>query len=133
VSGDILDAIDGALFDYATSKDAMRWQPPEEQPEPLLPTPMIPVNIDIDLSGFMRGFEQLGEVMESLVRGFAEALKPVGKFVQRISHDIDAREHPRWHKRRCRTCNPRGNPRPLAVNGHEYRRRRKARMRRNRG
>lgn len=31
MSGDILDAIDGALEDWGTSPDAMRWQPPEAQ------------------------------------------------------------------------------------------------------
>jgi hypothetical protein len=31
---EILDSIDGALADYAVSKDAMRWKPPPEDPEP---------------------------------------------------------------------------------------------------
>jgi hypothetical protein len=133
VSGDILDAIDGALDDYATSKDAMRWVPPEDQPEPLVPTAMIPASINVDLSGFIRGMQQLSEAMGSIVRDIAETMQPAGKFAWRLGHAIDADERPRWHKRRCRECNPRGNPLPLAVNGHEYARRRKARGKRNRG
>lgn len=36
----------------------------------------------------------------------------------------------RRHRRRCRACNPAGNPRPLKVNGADYARRRKNRRRR---
>lgn len=38
----------------------------------------------------------------------------------------------RWHRRSCRLCNPAGNPKPLRVNGADYRRRTRARKRRNR-
>lgn len=39
-----------------------------------------------------------------------------------------------WHKpRRCRVCNPYGNPPKLCINGREYRRRSAARKRRRRG
>lgn len=38
----------------------------------------------------------------------------------------------RRHRRSCRLCNPNGNPPPLAVNGADYTRRRKARARRRR-
>lgn len=34
------------------------------------------------------------------------------------------------HRRRCRSCNPAGNPKPLKVNGADYARRRKNRRRR---
>ena len=34
------------------------------------------------------------------------------------------------HRRRCRSCNPAGNPKPLNVNGADYARRRKNRRRR---
>lgn len=38
----------------------------------------------------------------------------------------------RRHYRSCRLCNPAGNPKPLPVNGAEYRRRARSRRRRNR-
>jgi hypothetical protein len=48
----------------------------------------------------------------------------------RAFHDLYAAGLPGKHKRQCPECNPRGNPRPLAADGHEYQRRRKARQRR---
>lgn len=39
----------------------------------------------------------------------------------------------RRHRRRCRICNPRGNPLPMKADGREYARRLKARRRRGRG
>jgi hypothetical protein len=45
-------------------------------------------------------------------------------------HDLDRACYPRRH-RRCHVCHPEWS-RPLAVNGHEYRRRQLARIRRKR-
>ena len=36
-------------------------------------------------------------------------------------------ERRRKHKIRCSTCSPRANPKPLAIDGHAYRRRTKRR------
>lgn len=44
-------------------------------------------------------------------------------------HDLDRARYPRKHRRRCHACHPKW-PRPLAVNGHEYHRRQRARARR---
>lgn len=58
----------------------------------------------------------------------------VGDFTAKVSeawrwlHDLDRRCHPRRH-RRCHICHPKWS-RPLAVNGHEYQRRQRARARR---
>jgi len=49
----------------------------------------------------------------------------------RTIHDIDLGHCPRRHGH-CPTCHPEQDRRPLAVNGHEYNRRRKARMRKRR-
>ncbi len=51
----------------------------------------------------------------------------------RAFHDLYAAWRPGKHKRQCPECNPRGNPRPLKAGGHEYSRRRKARIRRKHG
>lgn len=49
----------------------------------------------------------------------------------RAIHDIGQRDNPRGH-RRCKTCHPGMDYRPLAVDGHEYHRRHLARIRRKR-
>jgi hypothetical protein len=51
--------------------------------------------------------------------------------LERLIHRLDQLMFPRKH-RRCRTCHPRSVSRPLAVNGHEYHRRQRARTRRKR-
>jgi hypothetical protein len=67
------------------------------------------------------------------------ALPPVGEILKAYGD----RDHPRLavvlygddyrrHRRTCRLCNPAGNPKPLPINGVEYRRRTRARRRRNR-
>jgi hypothetical protein len=53
--------------------------------------------------------------------------------VIREVHDLHAACYPRRHRDRCRACNPHGNPGKLAVDGHEYQRRQKARQRRRNG
>jgi hypothetical protein len=49
--------------------------------------------------------------------------------IYRMLHDIDLAHRPRKHGH-CPTCHPEMDVRPLAVNGHDYHRRRKARQRR---
>jgi len=51
--------------------------------------------------------------------------------IYRMLHDIDRAHRPRKHGH-CPTCHPDMDRRPLAVDGHEYNRRRKARQRRKR-
>ena len=61
---------------------------------------------------------------------FSAALHRVLKSLRGLSLLL-ACAAPRPHQAaRCRTCNPAGNPEPLAVDGREYRRRQKARQRR---
>lgn len=50
----------------------------------------------------------------------------------RAIHNIDWWMHPERHHR-CDTCHPEMTPRPLAINGHEYHRRQRARTRRKQG
>ena len=79
--------------------------------------------VEVKAEEWARGMQMLGEAM-------AAALTPVLRSMTVAFHDLGAALEPRRHRGRCRSCNPRGNPRPLAVNGHEYRRRQKNRQRR---
>ncbi len=114
----ILDAIDGALHDYAVSTDAMRWAPEESR------TASAPSLDDIGAI-----FRRLTEDWQRM----AEAMRPVveahAKACAKFTHSIDRGLWPDRH-RRCVTCQPWRKPKPLAVNGHEYQRRLRARRRR---
>ena len=72
--------------------------------------------VEVKAEEWARGMQMLGEAM-------AAALTPVLRSMTVAFHDLGAALEPRRHRGRCWSCNPRGNPRPLAVNGHEYRRR----------
>ena len=146
--GDILDAIDSSLRDNSVSADAMRWSPDREvaeaqehwQPWRDLPPrtsirqqgPAVILEeadwgaIGAGLNAFVRSF---AEDMQAMGRTMSKALQPLADLAARSAHDRDARERPRWHRNRCRQCNPAGNPLPLP-GGREYRRRQKARKRR---
>ena len=131
MSGDIIDTIDGALRDYETSNDAMRWQPPEdrtaEPPRVAVPAPIAIDMSRIDMSGFVRGIEQMGEAMG---RALNDAFAPLRKLTAAVAV-IAHMQEPGSHGH-CRTCHPEQAPQPLAVNGHDYRRRQRARVRRKR-
>lgn len=113
----ILDQIDGALRDFDTSGDAMRWVP-EGGRRPW------PDAVTIDTEEFTRSLNEFGE---AVIRAF----RPVIEDTARQFHALSAALFPVQH-RRCATCPPGRKPKPLAVNGHEYQRRLKARRRRRR-
>ena len=75
----------------------------------------------IDLAAAVRG---MFEIM-------SRALRPFFDWLTRMGHDVHLVLFPRKHKR-CVTCHPRLKPKPLAVDGHEYRRRQLARRKRRR-
>jgi hypothetical protein len=77
------------------------------------------------MSGFAEAMRLAGEEVGRLLAAFGKALGPFFA----LAACIEGHERPR-DRHRCRKCNPHGNPGPLAVNGHEYDRRRKARQRR---
>lgn len=83
---------------------------------------------------FSRWVDAKAEECRRAMLAFGEALitawAPVLRSLAKSCHDLSAAMDPRGHRRHCRACYPRGNPRPLAVTGHEYQRRRKARQRR---
>lgn len=119
-----LALINGALRDYETSSDAMRWSP---DPERVAPDPALPmVFVDFDLGPLVRGFQQMSEALaRAVIPAFHAAIEPV----RQMAHAVDAGWYPRQHIR-CHQCHPMANPKPLAVNGAQYRRRQKARKRR---
>ena len=155
----VLDVIDGALKDW-TSADAMRWRPaapgPAREPLPLtlvslapaLSTagpegPWVPLGsfedgtlrvrpatppAPVDLAAF---FRELGEQLAGLCRDIMRALMPACRDLARQFHAVSAALYPARH-RRCLTCHPERKPKPLAVDGHEYHRRQRARQRRRR-
>lgn len=150
-----LTAIDGALEDWGTSKDAMRWQPevervicdggralmPVRQPVnfwAICPEPYVRINayaetfqrvavsVNIDIEPFMEGLKRASE---AIARAFLPACTAAVEPFTRLAHEAHKIQYPRQHVR-CYRCNPAGNPRALAVSGVAYRRRQKARKRR---
>lgn len=137
VSTDILEMIDGALLDFDLSTDAMRWCPegkrvPVPRGTPAAVTPLdgatwtapAPVTVDVfvDTAQFTR---LLNEFIETLSR----AVRPVLDDAARGLHALSAALFPGQH-RRCRACHPQWKP--LAVDGHEYHRRQRNRVKRSR-
>lgn len=151
MSGDILDSIDGALFDFEVSKDAMRWSPPEEQP-PRIVGPggqayvinsgelrrigtAGRIEIQIDTRSFNEQMAEVGRQLNRFGQQMGDALNTMFEPLRKFSATLAKRAHMRepGSHGHCRTCHPEQAPRPLAVNGHEYRRRQRARQRRKRG
>lgn len=128
MSGDAtLEAIDGALRDWGMSQDAMRWTP---EPTPVgdgAERPQVLVTIDTSqavaaLQHLSRQLQQLATTtigplvptLRNTAEAFAPLLKSQAKAAAHLLHAYDAAQRPRWHRRRCATCNPAGNPPPLA-------------------
>lgn len=140
----ILETIDGALVDYEASGDAMRWVPEEKrEARPRTPlsgqislngstwvpvsydtTPIVNPRITFDMSGFSEALQRMADALQP-------AVEAAGKMCAQFTHSIDRGFFPEQHKR-CTVCHPWRRPKPLAVNGHEYQRRLKARRRRRR-
>lgn len=124
----ILDQIDGALRDFDTSGDAMRWIPEGERkpmpvPGAVTPPPVI-VALTMDTEEFTRSLNEFAEAM-------ARAFRPVIEDTAKQFHALSAALFPVQH-RRCLACHPGRKPKPLAVDGHECQRRLRARRRRRR-
>jgi hypothetical protein len=71
----------------------------------------------------------MGRAAETALEGFGKAFGPILSATQAAMHKATYRDN-RKHIRRCPTCNPRGFPKPLPINGHEYHRRQRRRNRR---
>jgi hypothetical protein len=80
------------------------------------------------------GIEQMRPRIAEVGRAFGAVGKSFKVLAERSHVQIAPRlygDDYRRHHRICRLCNPAGNPKPLAVNGGEYRRRTRARRRKN--
>jgi hypothetical protein len=138
---DILAAIDSAVDDWTVGPDAVKVLPPGVTPPE-------------DHGGFARGGWPMGEVRVSLRIDFQPAMaafaaltaqlaragevvvREFGKFAGRQQDTFHLAAVQMWakpvrrkHRARCHSCNRRGNPRPLPINGNEYRRRTRRRNR----
>jgi hypothetical protein len=78
------------------------------------------------LSGFVG---ELQEAARAALGGLGKAFTPFFAATRSALHK-GAYSGDRKHYRRCPTCNPRGFPKPLPINGHEYHRRQRRRNRR---
>jgi hypothetical protein len=170
----ILDSIDGALQDWKTSPDAMRWSPrlAEVKQRAVADAPPVTLRPGLSLAGagepwnavgsgvffshpgtsweelpsLSAGILRLADVsgplspgavgrpavtgtgLADLGRAIGEAFRPLLDWAKRMFHDLSRLLFPEQH-RRCVTCHPSRKPKPLAVDGHEYQRRLKARRR----
>lgn len=174
-----LAAIDGALEDWGTSGDAMRWQPDPDRVicdggRPFWPErwnvwrhgtyqlavsyapftefgrPPVLNPAAMPCADFLResllSFARWGEAYILAARPLVEAFSAAGEQMLEFGHQlamatekafgippsllgIGGHEH---RTARCRTCNPAGNPRPLAINGAAYRSRQRNRRKRGR-
>lgn len=126
MTGSVLDTIDGALRDWETSPDAMRWNPVLSGDRASTEQGLI-----IDISGIVQAMEIASAAVAAFAATMAEALKPFAWLGRTLAHDRHMAQHPREHIR-CHVCHQQANPLRLCIDGHAYARRRKARARRKR-
>jgi len=133
------EAIDGYVSeDESVSYDAMRWQP--EEPDNVRAVRHdVRVTNTMDPEAIARALRPIGVMVqqqaEALQKTFGTLAKMINRSVGHVHTSIAPMHYGddyRRHRRGCRLCNPPGNPKPLAVNGAEYRRRTRARRRKNR-
>lgn len=102
----------------------------------LVPDPETATRIAHELVRAMTGsVEQMRPAVAEMGLAFGTVGKSFKSLAERSHVQIAPRlygDDYRRHRRPCRLCNPAGNPKPLTVNGAEYRRRTRARRRRNR-
>jgi hypothetical protein len=91
-----------------------------------------------DPEAMARSVSVISDAMRLQVESLKSAFMSIGKMVIKTieaNHPSFARmtmgDDYRRHRRACRLCNPSGNPKPLKVNGAEYRRRTRSRRRKN--
>jgi hypothetical protein len=129
-----LDLIDGALRDYELSSDAMRWTPDRDaardngwsRMQGMTPSVVIFDEVAMFTAGMQAAGQALASFAAAISRGFAlSVLSPD----MAAAHRAHAIYWPRQHVR-CSDCHPIAHPRPLVINGAQYRRRQKARKRR---
>lgn len=103
-------------------------------------TPVVRFDEELERAATMGGelAARLGAFLEQTRAAFVPIAERIGRDLERLAdawHIVMWRSTlsgSRQHRRRCRRCNPRGNPRPLPIDGRAYARRRRARVRRGR-
>jgi hypothetical protein len=76
----------------------------------------------------LKAFAGVGANLGRAFAAFSTAMNRSLEPMRRNVHALTARRHPKAHVR-CHQCHPCANPKPLAVDGREYTRRRKSRRR----
>jgi hypothetical protein len=93
---DVLAAIDGALHDYETGADAMRWVPPDDrEPEPeadlAAAARTVMLGIRVDVEPFMAAMRQMTEAVNRALRPWAELVRKLAPTAQVIHEARRAR------------------------------------------
>lgn len=86
----------------------------------------------MDPEALARALRPVGVMVQRHAEALKQAMTVIGKHMHGQLAPMSYGDDYRQHRRACRLCNPAGNPKPLTVNGAEYRRRTRARRRRNR-
>jgi hypothetical protein len=143
VTPDVLASIDGALAAYGTvgygdTGSSMRWRPEPpglvicDEGQPLQPLPRRGTYPHEEKPVFLvAGHYRISGGFHACVR--IEVYTCADQAATAAKVKANRHPYPGWSPRpasRCEECNPHGNPEPLAVDGHDYQRRRKARQRR---
>lgn len=140
MTADVLASIDGALHDYQTSGDAMRWTADRVICDGGRPLRIgrRPADILRDLGLAFSSEEAaaslatLGRQFQVLGQAMTDAYAPMIKSALEAAHAFDLALRPALHRRQCARCRPAACAKPLCINGHEYRRRQRNRRKRRR-
>lgn len=129
----VLASIDGALTDYGYidhGGSAMRWRPgpPEGEDDPCAGGALVDVTALFTAAFHYRTRDGYDVCARVVVYSEADRAEMARK-TARSAREAGWRLRPASH---CEECNPRGNPGPLPVNGHEYHRRLRNRRKRGR-
>jgi hypothetical protein len=130
----VLADIDAALEDWEDGEDAAAWYAdggPDDLAEETGMQGYHPTLVIIDE---IADWDRAAAGVLAMYETFAAAMRKCGDAIlefARAMHPIAAALDPKSH-RRCRLCFPHANPAPLAIDGHAYHRRQKARRRRKR-
>lgn len=126
-SDDILARIDHALADPDVGEDAMRWTP---HPPHAAPVPASSVRLRISVGAFCDALARFARSARAMARKDVPRHR-TAHLMWIVRADTEREEARRWrHRARCRVCRPHSNPPPVAINGHEYHRRRRKRSKR---
>lgn len=111
---DIIATIDGALDDWRTGPDAMRWS--KDPGAAIAAGPPMP-----DPTAMFRAFAEACKPLQRMLTQMSREFQNAGRALHPLLVKAGVVEGHRMA--RCRTCSPMANPLPLPFNGAEYHRR----------